>query len=390
MEMSEFRVNDTLTLKLEGKDTSIYVNGEFFRQCTYLLLNVPVDNVSSFDNISSIDEAEERLDHSLDPLVDPHGNIFRIDKIPPEVEFWGHCSNLQVWAEHKYDSRLLHRNLAFPLLKKLADVGDIVARKVLKDEIAKRIESGFPPVVEFLVLEEYLEYLNDEEFDAIAKNPKVIEVLIKAGYKDEEDEYRFDGLYKFLEILKKRNTPYLKELIGNFFQGSNFKLHYFLDTSNLICELSNKELAYILLPQEEAEVVLKMESFMPKGLIFTVNPKFQGEPVFVENNHIIKLNLSYRKLDIFPKEILKLKYLKELWLNGNLIPEIPNAVHKLKELEILSLGNNYLEFIPNSLCKLKKLKVLILSNNKLKSIPDCLRNIKTLNKLDISNNVLKI
>lgn len=388
--MSEFRVNDSLTLKLEGKETNIYVSGEFFLQCMYLLLDIPVNSSNSFDNINSIDEAEEQLDHSLDPLVDPHGNIFRVDNIPPDVEFWGHCSNLQVWAENKYDSRLLHRNLAFPLLKKLADVGDTIAKKVFKDEIVKRIESGFPPVVEFLVLEEYLEYLNDEEFDCIAKTTKFIDALIEMGYVNEDGEYRFDGLYKFLEILKKRNIPYLKELIGDFFRGDDYKLHYFLDTSNWICELSSEELVHRLLPQDEADSVLKLEPLMPEGLILSVNPRLAGEPVFVENNHIVKLNLSYSKLERFPNEILKFKKLKELRLNNNLIPEIPKAINKLNELELLSLANNRLENIPNSICRLEKLKLLDLSGNKLKIVPDCIKNSKTLKKLHIDNSNLKI
>ncbi len=52
--------------------------------------------------------------------------------ILPIKEFWGHCSNLQAWAEYGYDTRLLHPNLAFPLLEKLATVGDPIAKKVFK------------------------------------------------------------------------------------------------------------------------------------------------------------------------------------------------------------------------------------------------------------------
>ncbi|GAJ21819.1 unnamed protein product, partial [marine sediment metagenome] len=32
--------------------------------------------------------------------------------ITPEQEFMVHCFNLQAWAEHKYDTRLRHSNLA--------------------------------------------------------------------------------------------------------------------------------------------------------------------------------------------------------------------------------------------------------------------------------------
>ena len=38
--------------------------------------------------------------------------------ITPEQEFWEHYSNLQVWYKNDYNTRLLHRNLSFDLLKK--------------------------------------------------------------------------------------------------------------------------------------------------------------------------------------------------------------------------------------------------------------------------------
>ncbi|MFX1237046.1 MAG: hypothetical protein ACFFAS_03805 [Promethearchaeota archaeon] len=51
--------------------------------------------------------------------------------IPPETEFLVHCSNLQAWVEHGYDARLIHSNLAFPLLKRLCEVGDPQAKRML-------------------------------------------------------------------------------------------------------------------------------------------------------------------------------------------------------------------------------------------------------------------
>ena len=162
---SGFNVNDYITLKLEGEDTNIYIRGEYFRQCKYLLLNIPITQVSSFEDIKSIDEASERLDHTLDPVMDEEGNIYRIDRIPPEVEFWGHCSNLQVWYEHDYDTRLLHRNLAFPLLKKLTEEGDPLAKKVFKSELAKRIDIGNKNVIKYLILERYIDFLEFEELE---------------------------------------------------------------------------------------------------------------------------------------------------------------------------------------------------------------------------------
>lgn len=144
---------------MEDDKTNIYVKGELFRQCSYLLINIPIEEISSFDELESIDEAAEKLDRSMEG--------HRIDlQIPPELEFWGHCSNLQVWYEQNYDTRLLHRNLAFPLLKELSDKGDPTATKAFKEEIAKRIESGHPIVVIYLVENEYFNYFNKDELDS--------------------------------------------------------------------------------------------------------------------------------------------------------------------------------------------------------------------------------
>ncbi len=64
--MKEFIVNDFITLRLEEDQTSIYVNNEYFHQCKFLLLDVPINEIRELDNIESIDEAAEKLDRSLE------------------------------------------------------------------------------------------------------------------------------------------------------------------------------------------------------------------------------------------------------------------------------------------------------------------------------------
>ncbi|KKK96985.1 hypothetical protein LCGC14_2657320, partial [marine sediment metagenome] len=46
MNSNEFEVNKHITLKLEGKDTVIYVDGVRFDICKMLLLNIPRDEVA--------------------------------------------------------------------------------------------------------------------------------------------------------------------------------------------------------------------------------------------------------------------------------------------------------------------------------------------------------
>ncbi len=161
--MKKFKVNEFLTVKLEEDKTCIYVNGEFFNQCKSLLLNIPVNEFTTFDEIESIDDAAEMLDKTLEGE-----SVFYYD-IPAETEFWAHCSNLQAWTENNYNTNLLHSNLAFPLLKKLVEAGDLAAKKVFKEEIAKRFMSGNVNIITYLVDDGYLDILSKEEIDTIAK-----------------------------------------------------------------------------------------------------------------------------------------------------------------------------------------------------------------------------
>lgn len=166
--MNEYKINDILSVRLERDESVIYVRGDPFITCKFLLMTVPVDQFPLIDDIDSIDRASDVLDPSLEPTIDKDQKLQRNESIPPEVEFWGHCSNLQAWAENDYDTRLLHSNIAFPLLKKLTDAGDLTARKVFKEEIARRFNEGYLPVMTYLMLNNYLGYLNEQELASLA------------------------------------------------------------------------------------------------------------------------------------------------------------------------------------------------------------------------------
>ena len=61
----EFTINEFLTLKLQGRKTYIYVAGEKFIQCRFLMLNLPVEEIGDLDEVQSIDEAAEILNPSM-------------------------------------------------------------------------------------------------------------------------------------------------------------------------------------------------------------------------------------------------------------------------------------------------------------------------------------
>ncbi len=178
--MKEFQINRFLKLRLENGKTSIYIKDQLFRQCKFLLINIDPNNASNFEGVTSIDEAEEILDATsidkaekiLDQSLEEKG--LEEYEIRPEEEFWAHCSNLDAWAKHKYDTRLLHRTLAFPLLKVLTEAGDQIAKAVFKEEIIKRFEGGHPKVVRYLIREGYInEYAKNELIEAFLESEDV-------------------------------------------------------------------------------------------------------------------------------------------------------------------------------------------------------------------------
>jgi len=219
----EFKVNKHLELKLKSAKTNIYVGGKLFNQCKFLLLNIPNDRIRDYDEIESIDEAAEELDSSMEP-----GRLKK-HYLSPDTEFWGHCSNLQAWYENDYDTRILHRNLAFTLLKALVEVGDSLARKVFKEEIALRLESGYPSVVIYLINQGYLKYLNSKEMNFILENPKFIGNLSKwfNNFKN-IPKWFSDKIKARLKNLKCHycSTKIQESLIQRFLQGQLIRCEY--------------------------------------------------------------------------------------------------------------------------------------------------------------------
>ncbi len=227
-----FRINKYITLKLVGNRTNIYVNNRLFNQCKYLLLNIPKSRIREYRQIDSIDEAAERLDRSMEG----HEGVFR--PISPEVEFWGHCSNLQAWVENEYDTRILHRNLAFPLLKRLTEVGDPKAKQVFKYEVVKRLSSGHHTVISYLRAQKYLQYLSGQEIDDIFDDFPTLDLqnlteFTKLGSKKAKAKLRIylkekivdSSIYQMSRYLSNIYIPYFsKEDLQSIFDSISEKI----------------------------------------------------------------------------------------------------------------------------------------------------------------------
>lgn len=213
MAVKEFIINRYITLKLEEGKTNIYVMGELYRQCKYLMLNIPVEGFEEFENIRSIEEAVEKMEST----EGEEEQDLKYD-ISPEEEFFGHCSNIQAWAENSYNSQILHFNLSFYLLQEIAEF-DPYAKIRLKEEVAKRLRSGNTAVVNFIQeagLDALLPY---ENLLDILVHPEDLKILKEVEFSIKERFYYSNDLRRGFFM----NTDYVPV---NFFNLKNQHITY--------------------------------------------------------------------------------------------------------------------------------------------------------------------
>jgi len=265
--MSEFVINSFIKVRLEFGKTNIYINNELFKQCKYVLTKKKIYELEELRELDSIDDLAEDLDHSLEG-IEPE-----LIDIPVETRFWVHCSNLQVWNEQKYDSRLLHSNLAFPLLKRLVEVGDPLAKQVFKEEIAERLEKGSFSTVIYLFDEGYYHFLEKEEYNMVIynKTSRVFENLIKYLGLEKRDEEFVDVILDLIYDLEIDGT--LKEKIINLLKEEGVNVLIELIKWELIENLNSSDLEDLFNSKYANFKENLIQLFNPEGLEKTFKRK---------------------------------------------------------------------------------------------------------------------
>ena len=69
--------------------------------------------------------------------------------------------SLNIWSKNDYDTNLLNYKIAFPLLKKLREVGKTKFQIIFQQEILKRYSTSLSEVKEYLEQEGYLNLIGD-------------------------------------------------------------------------------------------------------------------------------------------------------------------------------------------------------------------------------------
>lgn len=172
---AQARADDSLRLMLSEhidlvydhheKRVEIRVDGKEFLSCAAL--------VASFDDLAKISKDIT----SIDELVEIHdddswiaGDEALRQQITPQEELIAHASNIQAWIENDYDPRILHSNIAFPLLRELARVGDEKARRVMEAAIDERMESGNSTTRKAIMLS-FFDMLTSRQWNRLWSDP---------------------------------------------------------------------------------------------------------------------------------------------------------------------------------------------------------------------------
>jgi len=283
----KFKLNEFLTVWFESGKTVIYVKEKPFIICKYLLMNVPLGEVNDYE---SIDQASEFYSKQLEMEITPE----QIG-LNPEEEFKGHCSNLQVWAENNYDTCLLHKNLAFPLLKRLSIVGDSVAKKVLVREITERFKSKATSVQIFLVQERYLSFLEDET------------------------------VKKLFQYVVDKQVFYC--LAGHFYRSQNLQLE--IEALNLLVQADSINYTYNMILANR----------------------------YAQNNDNRNARLVFRKLlTLYPNDEKSLFFLAHLYMFENKIPKAEKTFGRVKNSEFKFAKYKKVSELSDGMYKLLKLR----------------------------------
>ena len=104
--------------------------------------------------------------------------------------------------------------------------------------------------------------------------------------------------------------------------------------------------------------------------------------------HVIGLGLFSCATSGILERIVKLSFLKKLFLRRNAIEAIPEELCNINSLEIVDLSENKIEELPESLCAMSFMKELYLESNRLNIFIGTIEAFPTLEILDLSENKL--
>lgn len=174
----EAEIHHPVGREINTRKTMIYIDGEPFRQCMYLILrDVDVySDAETMDDVISSTPPENKIDEGAGFLSE-------------DEAFVGHCSNVQAWAENGYDPAIMDTRLSIPILSQLSRAGDAKAKRVLEWYFDEKL-------------------LGENENVAVAffESKKYVIMLVDGLVKRFENHAFLKGWNLALEVIKTEKT----------------------------------------------------------------------------------------------------------------------------------------------------------------------------------------
>ena len=255
---------------------------------------------------------------------------------------------MQAWVENNYDTDILHRNLAFPLLKILSKEGDKIAKQRFREEIARRYKYGGWNVQAYLFREKYTDYLTNDDMLSGVFIPE--EASFMAKIFESGSKYRLIPMFGLLDGQIRDATKFISLKNGRIkqleFEIKN-KLHR---VPSEIENLKALERLHIYIGSHADNIFgeeFKTESVRNLTIIcnaadITIPDLFCYFPnIFllrikgINSKDIVRLDDSFKNLVLIKG------------INGKPIVRLENSLKNLKKLEFLELHNVSLDELPD-------------------------------------------
>lgn len=160
---SKIELNDYIAIGLEYNKILIYIQEERFQELEYSFLNKILNACKV-----QLEEVKKQV-----KIVE---NLHKLEL--DNENFIKFLIILKLWIKNNYDTEILVYDFSFPLLKKLVEVGDPLAKKVFINEILKNLWGADPLVVRYLINEKYDHYVDLYNYRTEIHNPKFKEIKI--------------------------------------------------------------------------------------------------------------------------------------------------------------------------------------------------------------------
>jgi len=291
------------------------------------------------------------------------------------------------------ETKLMQTNLAFPLLKKLYEIGDEKSKKVVKEEITTRLLSESESAVKYIANRKYLDYFTHEELTMIFSefsHTKLSHLITESRLLTYFISvlYLFDSesdILKNIQVLDLNQDNYDSEYYRMYKSSRNTRVYIppSIDKLTSLKRLTIKDIRITFLP----ESIGNLQSLTSIELSEML--ELESLPNSIENlPNLQSLTITRSSGVELPESFGNLKSLQTLDLRNNKLRELPESFGNLKSLQTLDLRYNNLTKLPESFGNLQSLQELNLSKNFLRKLPESFGNLKSLQILTIASNNL--